>query len=104
LNTYGVRLTSAALAGLLINFGQVSNVALARLVLRESLTARRLFGAALTLTGVAIVNATGGLHGGGSLVGNVLIMLASAAWSTYAVAQQRVPHRSGNVFRLLAPI
>ena len=104
LYNYGVRLTSAALAGLLINFGQVSNVALARLVLRESLTARRLFGAALTLTGVAIVNATGGLHGGGSLVGNVLIMLASAAWSTYAVAQQRVPHRSGNVFRLLAPI
>ncbi len=101
---HGVRLTSAAVAGLLVNFGQVANVTLARVVLGEPLTARRLLGCALTLTGVGIVNMGGAdLRAGGSLVGNVLVMLASVAWSTYAVAQRRAP-RAGNVFQLLAPI
>jgi drug/metabolite transporter (DMT)-like permease len=39
----------------------------------------------------------------GRLGGNVLVMLASVAWSIYAVAQRRAP-RAGNVFQLLAPI
>jgi drug/metabolite transporter (DMT)-like permease len=104
LYNYGLSLTTAAIAGLLVNFGQVANVTLARLVLGESLTARRLLGSALTLTGVGIVNTSDGdLRDGGSLAGNVLVMLASVAWSTYAVAQRRAP-RTGNVFRLLAPI
>ena len=101
----GLRLTTAAVAGLLVNFGQVANVTLARLVLGEPLTARRLLGSALTVAGVATVN-TGGPDpggGGGTLTGNILVMLAAIAWSTYAVAQRRAP-RTGNVFQLLAPI
>src|SRR5262249_48959740 len=39
----------------------------------------------------------------GSLAGNVLIMLASVAWATYAVAQRRAP-RVGSMLQLLAPI
>jgi O-acetylserine/cysteine efflux transporter len=101
---YGLRLTTAAVAGLLVNFGQVANVTLARVLLGESLTARRLVGSALTVAGVVIVNlGDADLQGGGSLVGNVLIMLASVAWSTYAVSQRRAA-RVGNVFQLLAPI
>jgi drug/metabolite transporter (DMT)-like permease len=101
---YGLRLTTAAVAGLLVNFGQVANVTLARVVLGEPLTARRLFGCALTVAGVAIVNTSGtDVQGGGSLAGNILVMLAAVAWSTYAVAQRRAP-RLGNVFQLLAPI
>jgi O-acetylserine/cysteine efflux transporter len=104
LYNYGLGFTTAAVAGLLVNFGQVANVALARLVLGESLTARRLVGCALTLAGVAIVNTTAEtLRGGGSLAGNALVMLASVAWSTYAVAQRRAP-RAGTLFELLAPI
>lgn len=101
---YGLRLTTAAIAGLLVNFGQVANVTLARVVLGEALTARRLLGSGLTLAGVGMVNSSDGdLGNGGSLAGNVLVMLASVAWSTYAVAQRRAP-RTGNVFQLLAPI
>ena len=101
---FGVRLTTAAVAGLLVNFGQVSNVVLARALLGERLTARRVTGAALTLAGVVIVNTRGrGLDETGSIGGNVLVMLASIAWSTYAVAQRRAP-RAGNVFQLLTPI
>src|SRR5262249_61965047 len=54
---YGLRLTTAANAGLLVNFGQVSNIVLARAVLGEAVTARRLAGAALTVAGIGIVNA-----------------------------------------------
>ena len=101
---HGVRLTTAAVAGLLVNFGQVSNVLLARALLGEELTARRITGASLTLAGVGIVNARGGdLADAGSLAGNVLVMLAAVAWSIYAVAQRRAP-RDGNVFQLLSPI
>ena len=101
---HGLRLTTAAVAGLLVNFGQVANVTLARVVLGEALTARRVVGSALTVAGVVIVNTGGGdVRGGGSLAGNVLIMLAAIAWSTYAVAQRRAP-RTGNLFGLLAPI
>jgi len=100
---FGVRLTTAAVAGLLVNFGQVSNVVLARALLGERLTARRVTGAALTLAGVVIVNTRGRGLDAGSIGGNVLVMLASVAWSTYAVAQRRAP-RAGNVFQLLTPI
>jgi drug/metabolite transporter (DMT)-like permease len=104
--TYGVHLTSAASAGLLVNFGQVANIVLARLVLGEDLTARRLVGAALTFAGVILVaTATGGSDsaGSGSLTGNVLIMVAGVTWATYAVAQRRAARRS-NVSQLLSPI
>jgi O-acetylserine/cysteine efflux transporter len=101
---HGVRLTTAAVAGLLVNFGQVSNVLLARALLGEDLTARRVTGASLTLAGVGVVNArVGDLAETGNLAGNVLVMLAAVAWSIYAVAQRRAP-RDGNVFQLLAPI
>jgi len=103
---YGLRLTTAAVAGLLVNFGQVANVTLAWLVLGEPLTARRLIGSALTVLGVVIVNLKDvELDGAGSMTGNLLIMLASVAWSTYAVAQRRSARTGrGNVFQLMAPI
>ncbi len=101
---FGLRLTTAAVAGLVINFGQVANVTLARAVLGEPLTVRRVAGSALTLAGVLVVNlGGGGGAGGGSLTGNVLIMAAAVCWSTYAVAQRRAPRR-GTIVELLAPI
>jgi drug/metabolite transporter (DMT)-like permease len=103
LYNYGLRVTTAAVAGLLVNFGQVSNIILAWLLLGEQLTGRRISGAALTLAGIGIVNGGGGDLDTGSRGGNVLVMLASVAWSIYAVAQRRAP-RAGNVFQLLAPI
>ncbi len=100
----GVQLTTAGRTGLLVNFGQVANIVLARAVLGEALTAHRLVGAALTLAGVAAVATIGRDSGGdGSIVGNVLIILAGVAWATYAVAQRRAARRA-NVSQLLSPI
>ena len=77
---------------------------LARLVLGEDLTPRRLLGAALTFAGVIMVAASAGdTAASGSLLGNVLIMIAGVTWATYAVAQRRAARRS-NVSQLLSPI
>jgi len=103
LYNYGLQRTTAAVAGLLVNFGQVPNILLAWALLGERLTARRVAGAMLTIVGVGVVNTRGGDLAAGSLVGNVLIMLASVAWATYAVAQRRAP-RVGSMLQLLAPI
>ena len=103
LYNHGLRITTAAVAGLLVNFGQVSNIILAWLLLGEQLTARRISGATLTLAGIGVVNTAGGDLDTGRLAGNLLVMLASVAWSIYAVAQRRAP-RAGSVFQLLAPI
>src|SRR5262249_18008597 len=103
LYNYGLRLTTAAGGGLLGKLGRGWHVGLAPAVLGERLTARRVTGAALTLAGVGIVNTRGAVDDAGSIGGNVLVMLASVAWATYAVAQRRAP-RAGNVFQLLTPI
>jgi len=102
----GVQLLPAGRTGLLINFGQVANIVLARIVLGEALTAHRLIGATLTLAGVATVatiGSDGSGDGDGSITGAILLMLASIAWATYAVAQRRASRRA-NVSQLLSPI
>ena len=107
LYNYGLRLTTAALAGLVINVEVVSTIVLALCFLGERLTARGALGAAVTLLGVAYV-ATGGVRLADLLaheriLGNAMVMLAGIAWSLYAVAQRRAPRRR-SLFQLMAPI
>lgn len=107
LYNYGLRLTTAALASLVVNVEVVSTILLALWLLGEELTARRALGAAITLAGALYV-ATDGVRvtdvlARDRLLGNVLIMLAGTSWSLYAVAQRRAP-RNPNLFRLMTPI
>ena len=105
LYNYGIRLTTAAHAGLVINVEVVVTVLMARWLLGERLTARRLAGGGITLAGVGVVLSDRGDVGlgDGRLAGNLLIMTAAVAWSVFAVAQCRVP-RADNIFQLLTPI
>lgn len=107
LYNHGLRHTSAALAGLVINVEIVSGIAFACWLLGEALTARRAVGAAVTLAGVLVVASEGvrlgDLLASERLAGNLLVMGAGVTWSLYAAAQRRAP-RDGNVFRLLTPI
>ncbi|TMA74919.1 MAG: DMT family transporter [Deltaproteobacteria bacterium] len=107
LYNYGLRRTTAALAGLVINVGLVSTILLAFWILDERLTRRRMLGAAITLAGVAYVAGEGirlgDLVARERIVGNVLVMLAGTSWSLCAIAQRRAP-RERNLFRLLTPI
>lgn len=107
LYNYGVQLTSAAVAGLVVNAEVVATIALATWLLGERLDARRVVGSLLTLGGVVYVAADGvslsDLTAPDKVLGNILVMLAGVAWSVYAVAQRRAP-RQRNSFRLMAPI
>jgi drug/metabolite transporter (DMT)-like permease len=107
LYNYGVKLTSAAVAGLVVNVEVVATIALAVWLLGERLDGRRVAGSLLTLGGVVYVASEGvslaDLTAPDKVIGNVLVMLAGIAWSFYAVAQRRAP-RQRNAFRLMAPI
>jgi drug/metabolite transporter (DMT)-like permease len=107
LYNYGLRLTRASLAGLVVNVEVVSGIVLARVLLGESLTARRLAGGAVTLAGATIVTVQGVSLGDvlapAARLGNAVVMLAALAWSLYAVAQRKAPP-AASPFRLMTPI
>lgn len=107
LYNYGIRFTTAALAGLVVNVEVVSGVLFARWLLGERLGLRRLAGATLTLVGVVWVStegiATSDVFARERVFGNVLVMGGALCWSLYAVAQRRSA-RTGGVARLVAPI
>lgn len=104
---YGIRHTTAGLAALVVNIEVVATVLLARGILGEQLTARRVLGAAVTMAGVVVVAAEGAVLGdvfaGEHARGNAIVMLAGVTWSVFAVAQRRAP-RAQNLFQLSAPI
>jgi len=104
---YGVRHTTAGLAALVVNIEVVATVLLARWILGERLTARRVVGSAVTMAGVAVVATEGialaDLFAREHTRGNAIVMIAGLTWSLFAVAQRRAP-RAGNLFQLMAPI
>jgi O-acetylserine/cysteine efflux transporter len=93
LYNYGMQMTSANVAGLVINVEMVSTITFAVWLLGERLNARRLIGSAVTLGGVLAVSLEGvrlaDLAAGGQTRGNLLVMCAGISWSLYAVAQRR---------------
>jgi O-acetylserine/cysteine efflux transporter len=104
---YGLRLTTATLASLVVNVEVVATILLALWLLGERLTPRRVCGALVTLAGAVYV-ATDGVRLADVLahervLGNGLVMLAGTSWSLYAVAQRRAP-RATNLFALMTPI
>jgi drug/metabolite transporter (DMT)-like permease len=105
LYNYGLQLTPANVAGLVINIEVVSTIGLAVWLLGERLTPRHVLGAAVTLAGVVVVS-SGGLSWqelkSGPPVGNLLVMAAGVAWSLYAVAQRRSAYGTKLFERLTA--
>jgi O-acetylserine/cysteine efflux transporter len=106
LYNYGMQMTSANVAGLVINVEMVSTITFAVWLLGERLNARRLIGSAVTLGGVLVVSLEGvhltDLAVGGQARGNLLVMCAGISWSLYAVAQRRAA-RGPTLFHQLTP-
>jgi O-acetylserine/cysteine efflux transporter len=106
LYNYGMQLTSANVAGLVINVEMVSTITFAVWLLDERLNARRLIGSAVTLGGVLMVSFEGvhlgDLAVGGQTHGNLLVMCAGISWSLFAVAQRRATH-GPTLFHQLTP-
>jgi drug/metabolite transporter (DMT)-like permease len=107
LYNYGLQRTSASLSGLVINVQVVSTIAFAVWLLGERLNGRRILGSCVTLLGVAAVSGADAsltdLTAPAHLPGDLMVMLAGACWSLFAVAQRRTPRRSPLV-RALAPV
>jgi O-acetylserine/cysteine efflux transporter len=107
LYNYGLQRTTANVAGLVINVELISTILLAVWLLGEHLSARRVLGSALTLSGVLLVTAGGlslpDLVNGRRAIGSILVMAAGVAWSLYAIAQRRSAY-GHNLFQRMTPI
>jgi drug/metabolite transporter (DMT)-like permease len=81
----GVHHTSPAHAALLIALSPVFAALLARLALGERLGARRLAGIVVAFAGVAVIVLRGAADRGGTWLGDLLSLGASASWAAYTV-------------------
>jgi drug/metabolite transporter (DMT)-like permease len=82
----GIHHTTAAHAAILVALSPVFAALLARMLLAEPLTRRRLGGIALAFAGVAvIVSPDLGAPGGGTWLGDALSLGASLTWAAYTV-------------------
>ena len=93
----GLQYTTATAAQFIIQTGTVFLVAWSALFLKERLTARRVAGMALAITGVLIVSWNGQsldvLVGSDIFVGNLIIVASALCWSLYAVLQKGLGRR-----------
>ncbi len=107
LYNFGLQLTTAAVAGLLVNVETLATIVLARWLLRESLDARRLCGGLLTFCGAVFLSMDGMFASvsldRSRLAGNLLVMASAICWSVYAVGQRRST-ASANLFSRLSSI
>jgi drug/metabolite transporter (DMT)-like permease len=95
----GLARTTPAHAALLYALTPIFVFLLARWKLAEPTTAAKLVGIALAFAGVVVVLASrpaGGLgSGGATLAGDLLVLLAVAAWAVFAVAGKRYAEQYG---------
>lgn len=93
LYNFGLQLTTAAVAGLLVNVETLATIVLARWLLKEGLDARRLCGGLLTFCGAVFLSTDGSFatvsFDKTRLAGNLLVMASALCWSVYAVGQRR---------------
>ncbi len=94
----GVAATSVSNAALIIGATPVV-VAVASAVLgRERITPLHWLGAAISVVGIYFVVGHGASYGGGTLGGDLLIMLSVACWATYTIGASRLIARHSPLF------
>jgi len=86
----GIARTSASEAAILIGAIPLFVVILNTFTLRERSTARQWVGIALSFAGIAALVLLGGGAGGGSLTGNLLVLVASLSAGVYSILARRL--------------
>jgi len=86
----GIARTSASEAAILIGAIPLFVVILNTFTLRERSTARQWVGIALSFAGIAALMLLGGGAGGGSLTGNLLVLVASLSAGVYSILARRL--------------
>jgi len=86
----GIARTSASEAAILIGAIPLFVVILNTFTLRERSSARQWVGIALSFAGIAALVLLGGGAGGGSLTGNLLVLVASLSAGVYSILARRL--------------
>jgi drug/metabolite transporter (DMT)-like permease len=95
---WGVSLTTASNAALLIGTTPVFIAIASALLGREKIGALHWVGAAISLVGIYIVVGRGAEAAGATLRGDLLIMVSVACWTTYTIAATRLVARHSPVY------
>jgi drug/metabolite transporter (DMT)-like permease len=96
---YGMTMTSATNAVLLVDIDVVFIALLAVVILAEKITNRIVTGLLLGMIGVVIITTNGDLSSvvSGSFLGNAMVFLGGVLWAFYVVYQKKVLVRESDV-------
>jgi len=86
----GQTLTTAGKAALLVNTSTIFVAAASWMFLRERLTPAKALGVAAGVAGAFLVTTGGRLDGGGTVVGDLVILGAAVVWTAFTLINKRV--------------
>lgn len=86
----GLARTTATEAGLISGSVPAVTAALSAVVLRERMGGLRLLGIGGSIAGVAVMVLAGSSLGGGSMEGNLLMLVCPVAWAVYTLLNKRI--------------
>lgn len=86
----GIKRTSASQAAIIMAAVPIFVVVLNVFTLRERNTARQWIGVAISFAGIVVLVGAGGRADGGSLLGDLLLLVACVAAATYALMARRL--------------
>ncbi len=87
----GTKLSDASMASLINSMNLIVIMLLAAVILKEKLTARKIFCIILSIAGVYII--VGGINGSGQLWGILLSIFSVIAWSLVAIIVRRITQK-----------
>lgn len=100
----GLARTSATEAGLISGSVPAVTAALSALVLRERLPIPRILGIAGSMAGVAVMILGSSPSGGGSLAGDLLMLVSAVAWAIYTLTNKEIGGKVPDGFLLVSTI
>lgn len=87
---YGILLTSASFAGIMLSMGPIASMIFGALFLRERPTARQILFSLLSIAGVVILSVSPGSSAIASPLGAVLLLAAILSGSAYFITNRRI--------------
>lgn len=100
----GLARTSATEAGLISGSVPAVTAALSALVLRERLPIPRILGIAGSMAGVAVMILGSSPSGGGSMAGDLLMLVSAVAWAIYTLTNKEIGGKVPDGFLLVSTI
>jgi drug/metabolite transporter (DMT)-like permease len=96
---YGMKLSSAGDASIMLATAPISTAIIGRLRRLEFFSVRAVIGLLLAFLGIALLVSYGGPgpRAGNKVLGNCILLVASVCWASYTVVIKRFSHRYGSI-------